>query len=251
MDLRALTAAARNDAATGVSVPRPTRSARVTWRSRWRRITTEGRGVTQAAAARRAPPSRRRCSRGWAWEKGRALTSLREARKTRKSISSASLSATAGPGTRRPSVSSRVTWSWPVMMMFSTRSSSTSGWSRPNPNRAASTAAAIAASSAGVQVAAPALIRSAVSPCSSSPMITRPKVALLLHGEAGAFLPQRRREPVRRLLPQGGHQRPVEVAGERPRQRSRHRPGHRTGHRVRGGGVAVEAWLEAWWWVSS
>ena len=67
-------------------------------------------------------------------------------------------------------------------------------------------------------------------------MIPRPEGALLLHGEAGALLPQRRREPVRRLLPKGGHQRPVEVAGERPRQRSRHRPGHRTGQRVRGGG---------------
>ena len=172
---RALTAAARNDAARSVIVPRWTRSSRVTRRSRWRRITTDGRGVTHAAAARRAPPSRRRCSRGWAWENGRALTSLREARKTRKSMSSWSVSATAGPGTRRPSVSSRVTWSWPVMMMFSTVSSSTNGCSRPRPNRALSTAAAIAACSAGDQVGVPASMRSAASPSRSSRMMARPR----------------------------------------------------------------------------
>ena len=121
MLLRARTAARRNDAATGVSMCRSTRSSRVIAISRWRRITTEGRGVTQAAAASRAPPSSRRCSRGWASENPRALTSLREARKTRKSISSSSESATAGPSTRDPSVSSSITLSWPVMMMFSTR----------------------------------------------------------------------------------------------------------------------------------
>ena len=74
-DLRARTAARRNDAATGVSICRSTRSSRVTSISRCRRITTDGRGVTHAAAARREPPSRRRCSRGWASEKPRALTS--------------------------------------------------------------------------------------------------------------------------------------------------------------------------------
>ena len=46
----------------------------------------------------------------------------------------------AGRARSRPSVSSRVTWSWPVMMMFSTRSSSTSGCSRPSPNSASSSA---------------------------------------------------------------------------------------------------------------
>ena len=88
IDFRARTAAARNDAATGVSVPSPTRSARVTRCSRWRRITTDGRGVTHAAAASRAPPSSRRCNLGVAGLNGRALTSDRDARKTRKSISS-------------------------------------------------------------------------------------------------------------------------------------------------------------------
>ena len=69
--------------------------------SRCRRITTDGRGVTHAAAARRDPPSSLRWSRGWASEKERALTSLREARKTRKSISSWSESATGGPSIER------------------------------------------------------------------------------------------------------------------------------------------------------
>ena len=60
----------------------------VTRCSRCRRITTDGRGVTHAAAASRAPPSSRRCNRGWAGQNGRAFTSDRDARKTRKSISS-------------------------------------------------------------------------------------------------------------------------------------------------------------------
>ena len=88
-----------------------TRSSSVTCMSRWRRITTDGRGVTQAAAARRDPPSSLRWSRGWASEKERALTSLREARKTRKSISSWSEPATAGPSMSVPSTNSRRTLS--------------------------------------------------------------------------------------------------------------------------------------------
>ena len=43
-----------------------------------------------------------------------------------------------------PSVSSSRTLSWPVMMMFSIRSSSTSGCSRPSPNKASKTAFATA-----------------------------------------------------------------------------------------------------------
>ena len=147
MDLRARTAARRNDAATGVSICRSTRSSRVTSISRWRRITTDGRGVTHAAAASREPPSSRRWRRGWASENPRALTSEREARKTRKSISSSSESATGGPSTREPSMSSSRTLSWPVMMMFSTRSSSTSGWSRPSRNSESKTARASASCS--------------------------------------------------------------------------------------------------------
>ncbi len=48
--------------------------------------------------------------------------------------------ATGSPGMMVPSVSSSRTVSWPVMMMFSTRSSSTSGCSRPSPNKASNTA---------------------------------------------------------------------------------------------------------------
>ena len=225
MLLRALTAADRKEAATSDRVPRSTRSSRVTWRSRWRRMTTDGRGVTQAAAASRAPPSRRRCSRGCASENGRALTSLREARKTRKSISSWSLSATAGPGTRRPSVSSRVTWSFPVMMMFSTRSSSTSGCSRPSPNRASSTAVASASCSTADQVAAPASIRSAASASSSSAMIARPRCRCSSLVVWARSSPSAARQPVGGLLTEHRDQGPVEVPAERARQCSGHRHG--------------------------
>ena len=59
-------------------------------------------------------------------------------------MSSESLSATGSPGMIVPSVNSNRTVSWPVMMMFSIRSSSTSGCSRPNPNKASKTAFATA-----------------------------------------------------------------------------------------------------------
>ena len=96
--LPARIAAPRNSATARDIDPHSTIWSRDTSRTRCRRITTTGRGVTQAMAVSREPSSRRRCRLGLAVEKGRALTSLREAKNTRKSMSSASLSATGGPG---------------------------------------------------------------------------------------------------------------------------------------------------------
>ena len=50
IDRRALTAAARKLAITGVTVCQSTRSANVTRRTRWRRINTDGRAVSGQAA---------------------------------------------------------------------------------------------------------------------------------------------------------------------------------------------------------
>jgi hypothetical protein len=69
-------------------------------------------------------------------EKLRALTSLRDATKDRKSSSSWSESATGSVLIRVPSTFSTHTFWAPVMMMFSTVSSSTRGCSRPRPNSA-------------------------------------------------------------------------------------------------------------------
>ena len=174
MLLRARTAALRKEATTGVSIARSTRSSSVTSMSRWRRITTDGRGVTQAAAASREPPSSRKCSRGCASENPRALTSLREARKTRKSMSSSSESATAGPSIKDPSMSSSSTLSYPVMMMFSKRSSSTNGWSRPSRNSESNTALAKPSCSATGHAVRPALALSAAADSIRSSTMERP-----------------------------------------------------------------------------
>jgi hypothetical protein len=73
-----------------------------------------------------------------------------------------------------PSVNSNRTWSWPVMMMFSIRSSSTSGCSRPNPNKASKTAFATLSCSSIDNAPRPADRRSCASACSRSTMMERP-----------------------------------------------------------------------------
>jgi len=114
------------------------------------------------------------CNRGFAVEKLRALTSLRDATKARKSSSSWSESATGSTRTRVPSIFSTQTLSAPVMMMFSTVSSSTRGCSRPSPKRALNTASAITSCSSTVHAVSPSWSRSATVACSSSWMIARP-----------------------------------------------------------------------------
>lgn len=140
IDNRALTAAARNDASRGLTVSRPTRSSRVMRTRRCRRITTLGRWVTNADAARRAP-SRFRWRSGLASENTRGGSAL-EARSCSSWISSSSDAATGGPGTFSPSTRSRKTRSWPTTMMFSTSARSTKGCSRPSPNIKSKTACA-------------------------------------------------------------------------------------------------------------
>jgi len=160
-----------------LSEPRATRSSRLTLVSRWRRITTDGRGFTHAVAANREPSSSRRCSRGCAWLNGRAFTSDRDAKNDKKSISSSSESATGGPSTSVPSFNSSHTRSKPLMMMFSIRSSSISGCSRPNRNKALNTARARPSCSGTVQDGRPLVTASAAAASSNSRMIARPNAS--------------------------------------------------------------------------
>lgn len=74
------------------------------------------------------------------------------------SMSSSSLSATGGASSSRPSAYPTKTLSQPLMSMFSTSRSSSSGWRRPTPKRAAWIAPAIRSSSSAVGGTLPSLI---------------------------------------------------------------------------------------------
>ncbi len=76
-----------------------------------------------------------------------------------------------------PSSSSSHTRSWPVMMMFSIRSSSISGCSRPIRNNALNTAVANGAAPPGVQDGCPAVTASAAAASNNSTMMERPNAS--------------------------------------------------------------------------
>ena len=144
----------------------------MTSRTRWRRIITDNPAVSRAAA-RRAPPSKVRCSDGFAGVNGRGLSD-RAARKARNSASSSSLSATGSAWRIVPSEVSTTTLSWPVIMMFSISGSSTSGCSRPSRNTASNTAWASLSCSAGERTSRPLASASAVSSSSNCLMTAQP-----------------------------------------------------------------------------
>ncbi len=181
MLLRARTAARRKSATTGVRDPVATKSDRVTSRWRCRRITTESPAVSSAAASR-APPSRLRCRDGFAGLNGRGL-SERPARKARKSASSSSLSATGSIQCIVPSENSATTRSNRMIMMFSIRSSSISGCSRPSRNTESKTAWAIASCSTAGRSLPPLAKVVAASSSSTWRMIAQPcdSCSALLH----------------------------------------------------------------------
>ena len=154
-------------------MPRATSSGSVTRCNRWRRITTDGRGVTHAAAANRDPSSSRKCRCGRDREKLRAFASLREAMKSSHPISSSSDSATGSRAVTDPSMCSVNTPSQPTTITFSTVSSSSNGWNRPIPNTASKIAFAWACSAAMLHGFA-ATCRARVSAATRPVMIARP-----------------------------------------------------------------------------
>ena len=101
--LPARIAAPRNSATARDIEPHSTIWSRDTSRTRCRRMTTTGRGVTQAIAVSREPSSRRRCRLGLAVENDRSACPVRVTSAWISSTSSASEPATGSPRTSRPS----------------------------------------------------------------------------------------------------------------------------------------------------